>query len=69
MVGVQQWAEIRAMHAVEWLAIKEITRRTGHSRDTIRAAPRVPMTTAECRSMTIETCRSWAALRALAGLS
>ena len=40
MVGVQEWAEIRAMKAVEGLSIKEITRRTGHSRNTIRAVLR-----------------------------
>ena len=40
MVGVQEWAEIRAMQAVEGLSIKEIARRTGHSRNTIRAALR-----------------------------
>lgn len=42
MVGVQQWAEIRAMAAVEGLSIKEITRRTGHSRNTIRQILRSP---------------------------
>ena len=42
MVGVQEWAEIRAMRVVEGLAIKEIARRTGHSRNTIRAALRSP---------------------------
>ncbi|MCA1656578.1 MAG: IS21 family transposase, partial [Actinobacteria bacterium] len=42
MVGVQEWAEIRAMRAVEGLSIKEIARRTGHSRNTIRAALRGP---------------------------
>ena len=40
MVGVQESAEIRAMKAVEGLSIKEITRRTGHSRNTIRAVLR-----------------------------
>ena len=42
MVGVQEWAEIRAMKTVEGLSIKEITRRTGHSRNTIRATLRSP---------------------------
>ena len=42
MVGVQEWAEIRAMRSVERLSIKEIARRTGHSRNTIRAALRSP---------------------------
>ena len=40
MVGVQEWAEIRAMKRVEGLSIKEIARRTGHSRNTIRSALR-----------------------------
>jgi transposase len=40
VVGVQEWAEIRAMKTVERLSIKEIARRTGHSRNTIRAALR-----------------------------
>lgn len=42
MVCVQEWAEIRAMKTVRGLSIKEITRRTGHSRNTIRAALRSP---------------------------
>ncbi len=42
MVEVQQWAEIRAMKNVEGLSIKEITRRTGHSRNTIRLILRSP---------------------------
>jgi transposase len=40
VVAVQEWAEIRAMGAVGGLSIKEIARRTGHSRNTIRAALR-----------------------------
>lgn len=42
MVQVQEWAEIRAMRSVEDLSIKAIARRTGHSRNTIRAALRSP---------------------------
>ena len=42
MVSVQEWAEIRAMKTVEQLSIKEITRRTGHSRNTIRQILRSP---------------------------
>ena len=37
---MREWAEIRAMRAVERLSIKEIARRTGHSRNTIRSALR-----------------------------
>ena len=40
MVGVQQWAEIRRMHFVAGLSIKEIARRTGRDRNTIRRALR-----------------------------
>jgi transposase len=40
VVGVQQWAEIRRMHFVERLSIKEIARRTGRSRVTVRRALR-----------------------------
>ncbi len=42
MVCVQEWAEVRAMRTVRGLSIKEIARRTGHSRNTIRAALRSP---------------------------
>jgi transposase len=42
VVQVQEWAEIRAMKQVKGLSIKEIARRTGHSRNTIRAALRSP---------------------------
>ena len=38
MVGVEQWAEIRRMHRVERLSIREIGRRTGLHRKTIRRA-------------------------------
>lgn len=40
MVEVEKWAEIRAMHLVEGKSIKEIARRSGHSRNTIRRALR-----------------------------
>ena len=38
MVGVEQWAEIRRMHRVERLSVREIHRRTGVHRDTIARA-------------------------------
>ena len=38
MVGVEQWAEIRRLHRVEQLSIREISRRTGLHRRTIRRA-------------------------------
>jgi hypothetical protein len=42
VLGVQEWAEIRAMGTVQGVSIKEIARRTGHSRNTVRAALRSP---------------------------
>ena len=38
MVGVEQWAEIRRMHGVERLSIREISRRTGLHRKTVQRA-------------------------------
>ena len=38
MVSVERWAEIRRMHRVEGLSIREIARRTGLHRKTIRRA-------------------------------
>lgn len=38
MVGVEQWAEVRRMHRVERLSIREISRRTGLHRKTIGRA-------------------------------
>jgi transposase len=40
LIAVEQWAEIRRMHFVEGVAIKEIARRTGMDRKTIRKAIR-----------------------------
>jgi transposase len=40
VVDVEQWAEIRRMHLVAGLSIKEIARRTGRDRNTIRRALR-----------------------------
>ena len=40
MVGVEQWAEIRRMRFVVGLSIKEIARRTGRDRNTVRSAIR-----------------------------
>jgi transposase len=40
VVGVEEWAEIRRMRFVEGLAIKEICRRTGRARATVRRALR-----------------------------
>jgi hypothetical protein len=38
LLGVEQWAEIRCMHRVERLSIREISRRTGLHRKTVRRA-------------------------------
>jgi transposase len=38
VVGVEQWADVRRMHRVERLSIREISRRTGLHRKTIRRA-------------------------------
>jgi transposase len=38
VVGVEKWAEIRRMHRVEQLSIREISRRTGLHRKTVRRA-------------------------------
>jgi transposase len=38
VVGVEQWAEIRRLHRVERLSIREISKRTGLHRKTIRRA-------------------------------
>lgn len=40
MVEVEQWAEIQRMHFVCGLSIKEIVRRTGRDRNTVRRALR-----------------------------
>jgi transposase len=40
MVGVEQWAEIRRLYYVKRLSIREIARRTGRDRNTVRKALR-----------------------------
>jgi transposase len=40
VVGVEQWAEIRRLYFVKRLSIREIVRRTGHGRNTVRRALR-----------------------------
>jgi transposase len=42
VVGVEEWAEIRRLYFVKRLSMKEIVRRTGHGRNTIRRALRSP---------------------------
>jgi len=38
VVDVEQWAEVRRMHAVDGLSIREISKRTGLHRQTVRRA-------------------------------
>lgn len=38
MIDVEHWAEIRRMHFVDGISIREIRRRTGLHRETIRCA-------------------------------
>lgn len=40
MLDVEQWAQIRRMHVVDGVSIKEIARRTGLARNTVRSALR-----------------------------
>lgn len=42
LVDVEQWAELRREHFVRGVSIKELVRRTGLSRNTVRAALRSP---------------------------
>jgi transposase len=42
VLGMQEWAEVRAMREVRGRWIKEIAQRTGRARNTIRAALRSP---------------------------
>ena len=42
MLDVERWAELRREHFVRGVSIKELSRRTGMSRNTIRAALRSP---------------------------
>jgi transposase len=49
MLGVEQWAEIRRMREVEGLSIREIARRTGRDRNTVRSALRSPEPPRYCR--------------------
>ena len=42
MLDVERWAELRREHFVRGVSIKELMRRTGLARNTIRAALRSP---------------------------
>jgi transposase len=43
LVEVERWAELRREHFVRGVSIKELVRRTGLSRNTVRAAVRAPV--------------------------
>ena len=43
MVGVEQWAEIRRLHRVDGVSVREISRRTGLHRKTVRRALAAPV--------------------------
>ena len=53
MVGVQEWAEVRRLALVEGLSIREIARRTGRHRATVRAALRSAEPPRYVRSSTV----------------
>ena len=40
MLSMEDWAEIRRLHRAEGVSIKEIARRTGLARNTVRTAVR-----------------------------
>ena len=40
MIALEEWAEIRRLHRAEGVSIKEIARRLGLARNTVRAALR-----------------------------
>lgn len=60
MVDVEQWAELRREHFVRGVSIKELARRTGLSRNTIRVAGRSPSRRGTCAR---PRGRSWIRLR------
>jgi transposase len=62
VVGVEQWAEIRRLHRVERLSIREISKRTGLHRKTIRralAAPVPPKYRRESAGSKVDPFKDW----------
>jgi hypothetical protein len=62
VIGVEQWAEIRRMHRVERLSIREIHRRTGLHRKTIRralASDRPPVYRREPSGSKLDSFKGW----------
>jgi transposase len=62
LVGVEQWAEIRRLHRVEKVSIREISRRTGLHRKTVRralAAPVPPRYSRPAGGSKVDPFRDW----------
>jgi transposase len=62
VVGVEQWAEIRRLHRVDGVSIREISRRTGLHRKTIRralAAPEPPRYSRPAGGSKVDPFKGW----------
>jgi transposase len=62
VVGVEQWAEIRRLHRVDGLSIREISRRTGFHRKTVRralVAPEPPRYSRPAAGSKVDPFRDW----------
>lgn len=62
MVGVEQWAEIRRLHRVEGVSIREISRRMGLHRKTVRralAAAQPPRYSRPASGSKVDPFRDW----------
>jgi transposase len=62
VVGVEQWAEIRRLHRVVGVSIREINRRTGLHRKTIRralAAPEPPRYSRPAGGSKVDPFKDW----------
>jgi transposase len=62
VVGVEQWADIRRLHRVDGVSIREISRRTGLHRKTIRralAAPEPPRYSRPAGGSKVDPFKDW----------
>jgi transposase len=62
VVGVEQWAEIRRLHGVEGVSIREISKRTGLHRKTVRralAATRPPKYSRAASGSKLDPFKDW----------
>jgi len=62
LVGVEQWAEIRRLYRVEGLSIREISRRTGLHRKTLRralASPQPPQYSRPAGGSKLDPLKDW----------